>query len=89
MTLDELAAVKSADPVLTGTCGLYLHRLNRLHRNSTERVLRLLAGIGYVVEDDVRVYSANAITREMSTRLSAATLRYMYYPIPHGIYTRH
>ncbi|KAJ5108578.1 hypothetical protein N7456_005253 [Penicillium angulare] len=60
LTLDELAAVKNADPILT------------------ERVLRLLCAIGYVIENDVRVYSANDITREMSTRLGSATIRLMF-----------
>ncbi|KAJ5280365.1 O-methyltransferase [Penicillium angulare] len=65
LTLDELAAVKNANPILTGW---------QLKRRA-ERVLRLLSAIGYVIENDVRLYSANDITREMSTRLGSATIR--------------
>ncbi|PYH85720.1 methyltransferase [Aspergillus uvarum CBS 121591] len=50
--LEELAAVKGADPILT------------------ERVLRILTGIGYVAEHDVRVYIPTAMTRQMTDRLT-------------------
>ncbi|KAJ5609365.1 hypothetical protein N7528_009932 [Penicillium herquei] len=44
----------------------------------TERLLRLLSGIGYVVEDDVKIYSANDITRQMAIPRYSSTIRFMF-----------
>lgn len=44
----------------------------------TERVLRILAGIGYVAEHDTRVYTPTIMTRQMTDRLSIAVLKFMY-----------
>lgn len=44
----------------------------------TERVLRILAGIGYVAEHDARVYTPTIMTRQMTDRLSIAVLKFMY-----------
>ncbi|KAJ5148851.1 hypothetical protein N7448_000429 [Penicillium atrosanguineum] len=60
LAIEELAAVKNADLMLT------------------ERVLRVLAGIGYVVEHDIRIYAANTMTRQMSTRESDATVKFLF-----------
>jgi hypothetical protein len=46
-----------------------------------ERVLRILAGAGYVVEYDIRVYAANAMTRYMSTPGAVAVLKFGYVPL--------
>jgi hypothetical protein len=43
---------------------------------STERVLRILATIGYIIEHEVRVYVANALTRYMSTPEAVAVLKF-------------
>ncbi|GKZ29847.1 hypothetical protein AbraIFM66950_006708 [Aspergillus brasiliensis] len=60
VTLEDLAATKRADLVLT------------------ERVLRVLAGIGYVAEHDVRVYTSTTMTRQMTDRLSGAVVRFIF-----------
>ncbi|PYH73050.1 O-methyltransferase [Aspergillus vadensis CBS 113365] len=60
ITLEDLAATKGADLVLT------------------ERVLRILAGIGYVAEHDVRVYIPTKMTRQMTDRLSGAVVRFIF-----------
>ncbi|KAJ5665184.1 uncharacterized protein N7477_007632 [Penicillium maclennaniae] len=60
LPLEEIAAVKNADLMLT------------------ERVLRVLAGIGYLVEHDIRMYAANTMTRQMSTRESVATVKFLF-----------
>ncbi|RAK99542.1 O-methyltransferase [Aspergillus ibericus CBS 121593] len=44
----------------------------------TERVLRILAGIGYVAEQDVRVYIPTTMTRQMTDRLSGAVVRFIF-----------
>ncbi|KAJ5381377.1 O-methyltransferase [Penicillium cataractarum] len=44
----------------------------------TERVLRVLAGIGYVIEHEVRVYAANAMTRYMSDPGAVAVLKFQF-----------
>ncbi|KAJ6117897.1 hypothetical protein N7523_005760 [Penicillium sp. IBT 18751x] len=44
----------------------------------TERVLRVLAGIGYLVEHDIRVYAANTMTRQMSACESVATVKFLF-----------
>ncbi|PYI04549.1 O-methyltransferase [Aspergillus sclerotiicarbonarius CBS 121057] len=60
VSLEDLAAVKGADLILT------------------ERVLRILVGIGYVAEQDVRVYTPTTMTRQMTDRLSGAVVRFIF-----------
>jgi hypothetical protein len=42
-----------------------------------ERVLRILAGINYVKEHDVHVYTATALTHQMTDRYSIAMVKFM------------
>ncbi|KAJ5114417.1 hypothetical protein NUU61_000176 [Penicillium alfredii] len=44
----------------------------------TERVMRILAGIGYVEEHDTRVYMATTMTRQMTDRLSIAMVKFIF-----------
>ncbi|KAL5342739.1 S-adenosyl-L-methionine-dependent methyltransferase [Aspergillus crustosus] len=44
----------------------------------TERVLRILAGIGYVEEHDVHVYTATRMTHQMADRYSVAMVKFIY-----------
>ncbi|KAL4791443.1 S-adenosyl-L-methionine-dependent methyltransferase [Aspergillus venezuelensis] len=60
MTLEQLAAVKGASPLVT------------------ERVLRILAGIDYVAEHDVHVYTATEMTYQMADRYSIAMAKFIF-----------
>lgn len=43
-----------------------------------ERVLRVLAGIEYIAEHDVHVYSATRMTHQMTDRFSIAMVKFMF-----------
>ncbi|KAL4881780.1 S-adenosyl-L-methionine-dependent methyltransferase [Aspergillus karnatakaensis] len=43
-----------------------------------ERVLRVLAGIGYVEEHDVHLYTATRMTHQMADRYSVAMVKFIY-----------
>ncbi|KAL3475962.1 S-adenosyl-L-methionine-dependent methyltransferase [Aspergillus californicus] len=43
-----------------------------------ERVLRILAGIGYVNEHDVHVYTATRMTHQMADRFSVAMVKFIW-----------
>jgi hypothetical protein len=43
---------------------------------STERVLRILAAIGYLIEHEVRIYAANAMARYLSIPKAVAVLKF-------------
>ncbi|KAL4811804.1 O-methyltransferase [Aspergillus spinulosporus] len=44
----------------------------------TERILRILAGIGYVEEQDVHLYKATRMTHQMTDRDSIAVVKFIY-----------
>ncbi|PLB51497.1 O-methyltransferase [Aspergillus steynii IBT 23096] len=44
----------------------------------TERVLRILAGIGYVAEHETRVYAPTIMTKQMTDRLSIGLLKFIF-----------
>ncbi|KAF9891654.1 hypothetical protein FE257_003666 [Aspergillus nanangensis] len=63
VTLAELAAVKSASPILVA---------------KPERVLRILAGIGYVEEPEVHVYAPSEMTHHMADRYNVGTVKFIW-----------
>ncbi|KAL4733180.1 O-methyltransferase [Aspergillus similis] len=52
--------------------------LEDLAAHAKERILRILAGIGYVEEQDVRLYKATHMTRQMTDRDSIAVVKFIY-----------
>ncbi|KAL4900266.1 hypothetical protein BDW74DRAFT_188633 [Aspergillus multicolor] len=60
VSLNDLAAVKGASPLIT------------------ERILRILAGIGYLEEHDVHLYKATRMTYQMAGRDSVAVVKFIY-----------
>lgn len=77
VSLEELAAVKKASPILAGNLCRW-HPGHTILTKRTERVLRILAGIGYVEESDTRVYTATVMTRQMTDRLSISVIKFIF-----------